>query len=207
MDTLAELIDPAHTSIICMEMERGVGGDLSMWPPLRDVVMESGLINRCSTLFRAARDRGIHVVHCTAAFRPDRAGSPRNMPHLRPFLADPSYLAVGTPVVEVIPELWDPRDMESQRLHGISPFHGTSVDPWLRSFGTKTVIVTGVSLNRGIIGTSMEAVNHGYHVVVPRDCALGYPQEYGEMVLKHTLDGLCTLTTADELMTLWSSAT
>jgi hypothetical protein len=60
-----------------------------------------------------------------------------------------------------------------------------------------------VSLNRGILGISIEGVDHGYSVVVPRDAVAGYPTEYGEMVLKHSLDGLTTLTTVSELIDIW----
>jgi hypothetical protein len=64
-----------------------------------------------------------------------------------------------------------------------------------------------VSLNRGIIGISIEAVNHGYEVVVPRDAVIGYPREYGEQVLRYTLDGLVTLSAVDELCEIWSAGT
>ena len=65
------------------------------------------------------------------------------------------------------------------------------------------MIAAGVSLNRGIIGISIEAVNHGYEVVVPRDAVIGYPRTYGEDVLRYTLDGLVTLSSVDELSALW----
>jgi nicotinamidase-related amidase len=125
------------------------------------------------------------------------------MPFVNKLLDDPEHLPVGTAAVEVVPELWGDLDLESTRLHGISPFAGTDLDSILRSLGTRTVIAAGVSLNRGIIGISIEAVNHGYEVVVPRDAVIGYPREYGEMVLRHTLDGLVTLSTVDELIGCW----
>ena len=53
------------------------------------------------------------------------------------------------------------------------------------------------------IGISIEAVNHGYHVVIPRDCVAGYPAEYGEAVLKNTLSRLAHFTTSDELVAVW----
>ena len=202
---LAELVNPRHTAIVCMEMERGVVGDLCLVPGLEDAVRESGIVERLRSLFAAARGAGIRVIHCTAAFRPDRVGSYRNMPSVNRFLENPEHLLVGSPTTQILPQLHDPSDIESLRYHGIAPFIGTSLDPTLRSLGARTVIAAGVSLNRGIMGISIEGVDHGYSVVVPRDGVAGYPAEYGEMVLKHSLDGLTTLTTVAELVDIWSS--
>lgn len=203
-EELARRIDPAHTTVLSMEMQRGIVGDLARFPGPAEAVRESGILARCASLYAAARRRGMRVVHCNAAFRPDRAGSYRNMPFVNKLLDDSEHLPVGTPSVDVVPELRGERDLESVRLHGISPFAGTDLDSILRSLGTRTVVAAGVSLNRGIIGISIEAVNHGYEVVVPRDAVIGYPREYGEMVLRHTLDGLVTLSTVEELAGIWA---
>ncbi|MEZ4278608.1 MAG: cysteine hydrolase family protein [Myxococcota bacterium] len=202
-DELARRVDPAHTTILSMEMQRGIVGDLARFAGPAEAVRESGILARCAALYAAGRGAGLRVVHCNAAFRPDRAGSYRNMPFVNRLLDDPGHLPVGTPAVAPVPELMGEGDLESTRLHGISPFAGTDLDSILRSLGTRTVVAAGVSLNRGIIGISIEAVNHGYEVVVPRDAVIGYPREYGEMVLRHTLDGLVTLSSVDELAAIW----
>ena len=200
---LSARVDPAHTTILSMEMQRGIVGDLSRYEAPRKAVQESGLLARCASLYAAARAAGMRVIHCSAAFRPDRIGSYRNMPFVNRLLEDPEHLPLGSPAVEVMPELFDARDLVSLRLHGISPFAGTDLDSILRSLGTRTVVAAGVSLNRGIIGISIEAVNHGYEVVVPRDAVIGYPREYGEAVLQYTLDGLVTLSGVEELSKRW----
>lgn len=200
---LEALVDPGHTTVLCMEMERGVVGDLARFPGPRDVVKEQGLIERCATLFAAARGAGMRVIHCTAAFRPDRAGSYRNMPFVSKLMDDPEHIPAGSEAAAPVPELLAPEDLVSERLHGIAPFVNTSLDPYLRSLGAKTVIATGVSLNRGIVGMSIEAVDHGYSVVIPTDAVAGYPADYAKLVLQHTLDGLTTLTTVDELVGIW----
>jgi nicotinamidase-related amidase len=161
------------------------------------------MIPRLARLLRAARAHNMLIVHCVAAFRPDRRGSYANIPAVRSAMGASDYLAVGTPSTEVIPDLYDQSDFISQRLHGISPFTSTSVDPALRSAGAKTVIAVGVSLNRGIIGVTMEAVNRGYNVVIPRDCVAGYPREYGDLVLEHTLAAIADITDSDTVMRSW----
>ena len=200
---IAALVDPATTAIVCMEMQRGVAGDLGAGMPAAQAVAEKDMIPPLARLLREARVRGMLVVHCVAAFRPDRRGSYANIPSVKSAMTSSGYLTVGTPSTEVIPELFDERDFVSQRFHGISPFTSTSVDPALRSAGAKTVIAVGVSLNRGIIGVTMEAINRGYEVVIPQDCVAGYPREYGDLVLEHTLRAIAHITDSDTIIGSW----
>ena len=127
-----------------------------------------------------------------------------NVPMVNHMLKDPDYLVLGEPAADVIPELGpDPSDLDSVRVHGMSPFHGTSLDPALRSLGVQTVIAVGVSLNVGILGMTIEALNHGYHVVLVTDCVTGYPTDYADLVLQHSLARITTQTTAEELLGIW----
>ena len=199
-----ERLAPRRVAIAVMEMQRGVVGDLAGIPDLAKAAAEAELVPRCAALLRAARAAGVRVVHCHAAFRADRAGTPRNVPLVERLLENPSHLRLGSPGAESVPELGpEPPDLVSVRLHGMSPFTGTELDSWLRAEQVDTVVATGVSLNVGIVGLVIEAVNHGYHVVVPRDCVVGLPVEYGRDVLRYALSSLATLTTSAELVEAW----
>jgi nicotinamidase-related amidase len=187
-----------------MEMQRGVVGDLAALPALASAAAEAELVPAVARLLEAARGQGIPVIHCTAAFRRERVGTHRNLPLVEELLADPEYLLEGSDAAAVLPEL-GPRteDLVSQRHHGISPFGGTSLDTLLRSSGREVLVAAGVSLNVGIPGLAIEAVNLGYRVVVPRDCVVGVPRDYGEQVLRHSLSAIATLTTSSELREAW----
>jgi nicotinamidase-related amidase len=63
------------------------------------------MIDRVAEVCAAAREADMRVVHCIAAFRPDKAGSYRNMPAILQFMDDPEHLPIGTPATEVLPEL------------------------------------------------------------------------------------------------------
>jgi len=205
MPSLEELVTPGKAAILTMEMQRGVIGDLATIRPLADLVSSEGIPGRLGGLLEAARRRDVPVVHCRAGFRRDRRGSYPNVPMVNAMLRDPDYLVMGEPATDVIPELGPAEtDLDSARLHGMSPFIGTQLDPTLRSLGVTTVIATGVSLNVGIPGMTIEAINHGYHVVLVTDCVTGYPPEYAEMVVENTLKRITTQTTAEELQKLWS---
>ena len=204
MSSLEELTKPGKAAILTMEMQRGVIGDLASIRALAEVVNQQGVPERLGGLVEAARRVDIPIIHCRAAFHPDRRGSYRNVPMVNHLLKNPDHMLIGEASCEVIPELGpEPTDHDSVRVHGMSPFVGTNLDPTLRSLGIGTVIATGVSLNVGILGMVIEAINHGYDVVLVKDCVAGYPIDYAEAVLEHSLKRITTPTTAEELLKLW----
>jgi nicotinamidase-related amidase len=81
---------------------------------------------------------------------------------------------------------------------------GTDLDPVLRNLGVKTIVPVGVSVNVAITNLVMDAVNHGYQVVLPRDAVVGVPVEYADSVIDNTLSLLATVTTTDQLVAHWS---
>jgi nicotinamidase-related amidase len=201
---LAGLADPRHTAMLVMEMQRGVVGDLSRFPDLAAVCAERDVVAHAARTADAARAAGVRVVHCTAAFRADRAGTHTdNCPFIRRLLRDPAHMLEGTGAVEVVPELFHTGDLESRRYHGFSPFTGTSLDATLRALGVRTVVATGLSLNLGIPGLCIEAVDLGYRVVVVSDAVAGVPADYGDAVMAQTIGLLAARATADELVRAW----
>ncbi|MGH9017224.1 MAG: isochorismatase family protein, partial [Acidimicrobiales bacterium] len=80
------------------------------------------------------------------------------------------------------------------------PFVGTSLDPTLRALGVSTVVATGVSLNLGIIGLAVEAVDLGYRVVVATDAVAGIPSSFADDVLRHTIGLVATLAPVDAII-------
>ncbi|GLZ04453.1 isochorismatase [Actinomadura sp. NBRC 104412] len=201
---LAELAGPGHTALLVMEMQRGVIGDLAKFPELVKSCAERRVVDNAARAAAAARLAGVRVIQCTAAFRPDRAGSHTgNAPFIKALLRDPQHMLEGTGAIEVVPELADPSDIEARRYHGFSPFTGTSLDQTLRSLDVRTVVAIGVSLNLGIPGLCLEAVNLGYRVVVLTDAVAGMPAEYGDAVMANTISLLAARVTTDDLIAAW----
>jgi len=201
---LPRWVEPATTAVVSMEMQRGVVGDLSRIPTLVAAVEQAGVIANLSALMKAARTAGIMVVHCNALFRADRKGSAANCPMLTRVMKDPDQILEGSPQSKVVPELGpDPADFVMSRYHGVSPFSGTALDITLRNLGVRTIVATGVSINLGVFGLCLEAVNLGYRVILPRDCTAGFPADYAEAVIRHSLAQLCTITTSAEVAAAW----
>jgi nicotinamidase-related amidase len=201
---LRQLAAPEHTAVLTMEMQRGVMGDLASMPSLAEAVKLQGIVEPTARLVAAARAAGARVVHCTAEFRADRAGSAANCPMLALAMRNPS-IVTGSEGVELLPELdQQPSDLVSSRLHGLSPFTGTSLDLTLHNLGVRTVVATGFSVNIGIFGMLLEAVGLGYSAVLPTDCVGGIPVDYAQAVVDNSLALLATRTTSAELIGLWS---
>jgi len=201
---LAELLAPASTALLTMELQRGVVGDRASIPDLAAEVAARDVLAAAGRLAAAARDARVPVVHCTAEFRPDRAGSATNAPLLAVMAKRADHLLVGSPEAEVVPELGpDPRDLVVPRLSGVSPFAGTALDVTLRNLGVRTVVATGVSVNLAVLGLAIEAVNLGYRVVVATDAVAGTPADYADAVMDGTIPLLATRLTVDAIADVW----
>jgi nicotinamidase-related amidase len=160
----------------------------------------------------AARGAGVQVVHCVKIFRRDALARNRNVVLYRLRGQVPSGpVAPDSRPVEgsvVMPDLGpDERDLVMTRLHGMGSACDSGVVPVLRNLGIRTVVVTGVSLNIGVPNTVMDLVNQAFDVVVPRDAVAGTPDDYGEMMIAHTLRYLATITATDDLVDAWATGT
>jgi nicotinamidase-related amidase len=202
---VAALLNPSHTAVVTMELQRGVVGDSAVIAPLAEEVKERGVVATAARVIGAARHVGARVVHCTAEFRADRAGSRINAPLLRGLAKGSPHPLEGSDAARVMPELGpEPGDLVSARTHGLTPFPGTGLDQLLRNLDVRTIVAMGVSLNVGVSGLVMVGVDLGYDVVVVTDAVAGIPRDYGDAVLEHTIAPLATRLTADEVVDTWA---
>jgi nicotinamidase-related amidase len=200
---LRSLVAPAHTALVTQECQRGVIGDLSALPALAEAA-KGGMIACVAALVDAARSAGVRVIHCTAERRPDGLGANANARIFQYMARAKVGLHPGSPAAELVPEIRVAEsDLVLPRLHGLSPFADTGLDPILRNLGVRTIVGVGVSVNVAIQNLAFDAVNAAYQVVIPRDAVAGFPREYQEAVFEHTLGAVATLTTTAELLTAW----
>jgi nicotinamidase-related amidase len=203
---LESLVDPAHTALLSVEMQRSVVGDLSRIRPLADAVERNGVIPNLAALMKAARAVSVPVVYCNAEFRADRRGTAKNCGLIATLTKDPDHLLSGSPSADIVPELAPAEgDLIFRRFTGLSPFSQSALDITLRNMGVKTVLATGVSINIALFGLILEAVNLGYSAVLVRDCAAGFPDDYVDSVIRNSLTPICTLATGAEIRAIWGA--
>jgi len=208
---LRSILEPTSTAVLTMEMQEGVvGSGGQLLPALSEEVERTGVLDVARRVCNAARNVGARVVHCTAEFRADGAGTVANCRILARnermrLEGGGSATQIGTPGVDLVEGLRDPSDIVVPRMHGMTPFTSTSLDQILRNLGIRTVVATGVSVNIGIFGMVVSGVDLGYQAVVVRDAVVGIPAEYAQAVIDNSLAMLATIVTADELLAAWSA--
>jgi nicotinamidase-related amidase len=213
---LAELVVPESTVVLTQECQKGVIGDLSLLPALAESAKAIGLVEHVNRLVTTGRAAGCGILHCIAATRDDRRGASTNAPLFQGTRAKddgsseagpsgPGPMTPGGPGTELMDGIESAEsDLFSTRIGGLSPVNGTDVPTLLRNLGAKTVVIAGVSTNVAIPNATLDCVNFGFNVVIPRDAITGYPVDYTDVIIKNTLSLVAKITTTDELVELWS---
>ena len=209
-DRLRTILEPATTAVLTMELQNGIVGPGGMLPALTEELARAGTLETVLRVCDAARAAGARVVHCTAVSRADGAGASDNckifaLAARQRREQGHGATDLGTPGADLVPGLEDPRDIVVSRLHGMTPFTSTSLDQILRNLGIRTVVATGVSVNLGVLGMAMSAMDLGYQVVIPRDAVAGVPREYADAVLDNSLSLIATLVSSEQLLDVWQS--
>jgi len=209
-DRLRTILEPATTAVLTMELQNGIVGPGGMLPALTEELGRAGTLETVFRVCDAARAAGARVVHCTAVSRADGAGASDNCKIFALAARQRrehghGATDLGTSGAELIPGLEDPRDIVVSRLHGMTPFTSTSLDQILRNLGIRTVVATGVSVNLGVLGMAMSAMDLGYQVVIARDAVAGVPREYADAVLDNSLSLIATLVSSEQLLDVWQS--
>lgn len=117
-------------------------------------------------LLDIARAKGVPIVFTTVAYEP----------HFR----DGGHFIVKVPALKLLVQgsMWVGVDERLARLPSeplvekkyASSFFGTPLASMLTSFAVDTVIVTGCTTSGCVRATALDALQHGYRVVVPREC-------------------------------------
>lgn len=143
-------------------------------------------------VLRAARASGIPVIHTTVTHQAnflDGGVWLRKSPVVK-CMAEPRFAKVCEGVEPTADELVITKQYASA-------FFGTSLAATLTSAGIDTIIVTGCSTSGCIRATAVDGVQHGFRVIVPRECVgdrhpdphnsnlFDIDSKYGDVVGKH----------------------
>lgn len=117
-------------------------------------------------LLSEARSAGIPVVYTTVSYsEPDRRTAAAFIEKIPALLT----LEAGSRWVEIDPRIAPlPDDPVLNKLFA-SAFFGTTLAAFLAAEGCDSLIVTGASTSGCIRATVVDAIQHGYRVVVPRE--------------------------------------
>lgn len=117
-------------------------------------------------LLRGARAKGLPVVFTLIRYREDLADAGVWSEKVLSL----GNLREGSPFLELDPRLeTQPTDHQIVKRFP-SAFFGTSLTTILTAQGVDTVIVTGTTTSGCVRATVVDALSHGYRVIVPREC-------------------------------------
>jgi maleamate amidohydrolase len=117
-------------------------------------------------LLQAARAAGIPVIHTKVMYHPsgtDGGWFVRKVPALR-------KLVPGEPLAEIDPKVAPLAEEVVIVKQYPSPFFGTPLAPMLATLGVDTLILAGCSTSGCVRAGALDGVQHGYRVIVPREC-------------------------------------
>ena len=163
------------------------GGKL--WPRVKDVAEEVGLLDNLRTILAAARGAGIQVV--IVPHRRWEPGDYEGWDHATPYQVGTGrkqMFARGSWGGEWHPD-FAPRadDIVVKEHWGSSGFANTDLDFRLQQRGIVRVIVIGMLANTCVECTSRFATELGYHVTLIKDATAAYTEEM--MYAAHELNG------------------
>ena len=131
--------------------------------PMGRSPMAQDSVNSCATLFDAARENNIPIVHCCTAFQPDLSDMlPWKVACIKDWI-------IGSWEVEIDARLWRDGDaLVCKKTPSI--FFGTHCGSVMNMHGVDTIIVTGANTSGCIRATSIDSFALGYRTIVPEEC-------------------------------------
>ena len=209
---LSELVDPAHTALVVVDMQRDfcvpgwafdkLGVDITMYPPM---------IPRLARLIEGARAAAVPVIYIQMTVLPNRASeSPAQIRfNLRLHLASHGegeplrYTEDGSEGQSILDELAPADGDLIVKKYRSSGFWGTNLDLLLRSNGIKSVVVTGCTTEGCVESTARDALFNDYYVVVAEDCVASDDREQHDasmLLMRNRFD----IASPGEILAVWS---
>lgn len=171
LDTLEEMIDPAHTAVICVDVQNDFcspGGHFERHGKSMDMVRER--LETMVSFVQGAQAAGIRVAFLKQATLPNnKSDSPAWLRFKTRDGKSSTYTERGSWGWEMVDGLVPgPNDwvIEKFRPDG---FHQTDLDLLLRAKGIKTAILLGTTTEGCVESTIRAASYHDYYVVVVED--------------------------------------
>jgi ureidoacrylate peracid hydrolase len=206
-DTLAEIVDPAHTAVLVIDMQndfcspRGGAAKAGV-----DVSMMQEMLPALVGLLRDARAREIPIVFLQVVHAADgRTISKSHLRLVRSNSPEAPFGIEGTWGAEIIDELERRPNEPVVVKHRSSGFVNTTLDTLLRSMRIETVLITGEQTPGCVEATVRGADDHDYCPVIVTDCVGGLRRDLHEAAMK-VMTARWPSATASEIVTAWNSA-
>jgi maleamate amidohydrolase len=123
-------------------------------------------IDASAPLLAAARAAGVPVIYTTVSYAPDGRDGGRFVQKVPALL----QLTADSPLARIVEELApEPGDLLIEKKYA-SAFFGTHLAATLTAARVDTLIMVGCSTSGCIRASAVDGMQHGFRVIVPREC-------------------------------------
>lgn len=123
-------------------------------------------VTRTRPLLAACRRRGLPVLFTRVAYHPDLRDAGLFVQKAQALAA----MVEGSPLTGIVPELAPLPGEHVITKQYASAFFGTALASTLRVAGVDTLLLTGCTTSGCIRATAVDGLQHGFRVIVPREC-------------------------------------
>ncbi|MBI3940071.1 MAG: cysteine hydrolase [Acidobacteria bacterium] len=167
-------LDPKKTAAVCIDLHRG-HLDMTVATVPLPAERAARVIRDTAPFLRRLRALALPVIHVVSQYR-SREEIASN-PFWQAIHDDPTkarrgilqHNLRGRPGTQVIPELWDERDILVDTKKRYSSYLGTDLEFVLRSRGIDTVILCGVNTNTCVLCAAFESTNRDFRVILAEE--------------------------------------
>ena len=184
-------LDPHHTAIVVIDLQKGIAGMPGGAPHPKAAVIANS-----ARLLAAARAAGAQpvLVHVGgAADGADRLHSATDQQMRSTGTLPPDWS-------ELIPELdRQPGDLVILKRQW-GAFYGTDLDLQLRRRGLTAIVLCGIATEFGVESTARDAYEHGYELVFAADAMTGMTAESHANSIERIFPRLCRVRSTDQIV-------
>lgn len=169
MTKLVEKVDPAHAALIVVDVQNDFCSDEGFFGSEGyDISQIQAAVPRIVNMIEQARAAGVKVVYIRSVYDPHHLNDPMRERNSRRALTKTRCTtgAWGTEFFEVSPLPGEPIITK----HRYSAFQGTDLHIILRSWGIRTLILTGITTNVCVESTAREGYFLDHYIVLVGDC-------------------------------------
>ncbi len=188
-------LDPKKSAVILVDMINAVAKGEG--PPYNPPANRQAVTENFVRLVAHCRSVGTPLIYITTHRRADNSDAPKTVSDIG---GGGGSMLPGTSAVEVVEELAPRPDDYVIVKPRFSAFYGTNLDGILKSLGTETILVGGISTQRSVEGTARDAKNRDMQCVVVSDCCTAGEEDVHQMTIDHVLPLLVRVRNTDEVI-------
>ena len=200
----AQQLNPRETAILFVDFQNEFAAENGkLYPILKDELKRKNVLENAISLVKAARERGVLIVHTTAGYSPGYAEVDQNNPGIFHKIVVSSKAFAGSPGVD----LWEPlrpgpkdTDIVLKGRSAMSGFVGTDLNYVLRTKGIKNLGIGGFVTNICVEQTGRDAYDLGFNNYFLTDVMAAKSVEHQDFTEKNNFTYVGRVTTWHEFM-------